>query len=198
MKVFLLLTLIIATIISYIDPLERGTWWMEAAPVFVAVPLLLATFKKFPLTPMLYVLLWCHAIVLLVGAHYTYAEVPLGDWVRDALQQDRNHYDRFGHFMQGFVPAIVARELLIRTSPLTAGKWMFALVTLSCLGISAIYELIEWAAAISGGQAADSFLGTQGDVWDTQKDMAMAGIGAMLAQLTLGRWHSAEIAKLKP
>jgi putative membrane protein len=141
-------------------------------------------------------LIWGHGLILLVGAHYTYAEVPLFNWLRDAWDLSRNHYDRVGHFAQGFVPAIVARELLIRTSPLTAGRWLFAVVTLSCLGISAAYELVEWAAAASTGEAATAFLATQGDIWDTQKDMALALVGAIAAQITLGRIHDRQIAAL--
>jgi putative membrane protein len=142
-------------------------------------------------------LIWGHGLILLVGAHYTYAEVPLFNWLRDAWDLSRNHYDRVGHFAQGFVPAIVARELLIRTSPLAAGRWLFAVVTLSCLGISAAYELVEWAAAASTGEAATAFLATQGDIWDTQKDMALALVGAIAAQVTLGRTHDRQIAALR-
>ena len=135
-------------------------------------------------------------MILLVGAHYTYAEVPAFNWLRDTFDLARNHYDRVGHFAQGFVPAVIARELLLRTSPLKEGRWLFTVVTLGCLGISAAYELIEWAAAELSGEAADAFLATQGDVWDTQKDMGLALVGAMLAQLLLGPLHSRQIAAL--
>ena len=182
---------------SYIDPKDRLTWWLEALPAIIAVVILLATRRPFPLTGLAYALIWIHCVILLVGAHYTYAEVPAFNWLRDTFDLSRNHYDRVGHFAQGFVPAIVARELLIRLTPLRPGGWLFAIVTLSCLGISAAYELIEWAAAAATGEAADAFLATQGDVWDTQKDMALALIGAALAQLTLGRLHDRQIEPLK-
>ena len=180
---------------SYIDPHDRAVWWMETAPIFIAAPLLFFSRKRFPLTPLLYVAIWCHAVVLAVGGHYTYAEVPLFDWIRDSFGLSRNHYDRLGHFMQGAVPALVARELLIRTSPMKAGKWLFTITVLSCLGISAIYEIIEWAAAVWSNDGAEAFLGTQGDVWDTQKDMLWAGIGAVVAQMLLSRWQDRQIAK---
>ncbi|MEQ8332129.1 DUF2238 domain-containing protein [Nisaea sp.] len=134
-------------------------------------------------------------MVLLVGAHYTYAEVPLFDWVRDTFGFERNHYDRVGHLAQGFVPAIAIRELLLRTSPLRPGRWLFSIVLFCALGISATYELIEWLAAILVGQGAEAFLGTQGDPWDTQTDMALAGLGAILAQMVLGRTHETQLRK---
>ena len=177
-------------------PFDAATWWMEVIPVFVVLPLLWFTRRSFPLTPLLYTLIALHAAVLAIGGHYTYARVPAGFWVQEWFDLGRNHYDRLGHLMQGFVPAIAARELLLRKTPLRAGGWMFALVTLSCLGISALYELIEFGAAMGLGQGADEFLGTQGDPWDTQKDMLMAWIGAMLAQLVLPRWHDAQLARL--
>lgn len=183
---------------SYIDPKDRLTWWLEALPAIIAVLILFGTRRAFPLTGLAYVLIWIHCVILLVGAHYTYAEVPAFNWLRDTFDLSRNHYDRVGHFAQGFVPAIVARELLIRLTPLRPGGWLFAIVTLSCLGISAAYELIEWAAAAATGEAADAFLATQGDVWDTQKDMALALIGAASAQLALGRLHDSQIGPLKP
>ena len=181
---------------SYINPADRLTWWLEAAPVLIAVVILAITRSGFPLTGLAYVLIWIHCVILLIGAHYTYAEVPAFNWLRDTLELSRNHYDRVGHFAQGFVPAIIARELLLRRTPLQPGGWLFAIVTLSCLGISAAYELIEWAAAAATGEAADAFLATQGDVWDTQKDMALALVGAITAQLTLGRIHSVQLARL--
>jgi putative membrane protein len=178
-------------------PFDRATWWMEVLPVFIVLPLLWATRRGFPLTPLLYALIAVHAVVLAVGGHYTYARVPAGFWVQEWLDLARNHYDRLGHLMQGFVPAIAARELLLRRTPLRPGAWLFTLVTLSCLGISALYELIEWGAAAALGQGADEFLATQGDIWDTQKDMLMAGIGALLAQLLLARPHDAQLAALQ-
>lgn len=177
-------------------PYDLATWAMEVAPVFVVLPLLWATHQRFPLTPLLYALIFAHAAVLMLGGHYTYARVPLGDWMRDWFQLSRNPYDGIGHFMQGFVPAIAARELLLRHTGLQRGAWLFTVVVLACLGISAIYELIEWGAAVAIGQGADEFLGTQGDPWDTQKDMALAGLGALAAQLALARWHDRQLARL--
>lgn len=180
---------------SWIDPKDRFTWWLEAIPALVALALLIITAKRFPLTRLSYWLICLHAVVLLVGAHYTYAEVPAFDWLRDTLGQSRNNYDRLGHFVQGFVPALIARELLLRTSPLEPGKWLFALVTLGCLGISAAYELIEWLVAIGTGTAAEAFLGTQGDVWDTQSDMATALIGAVAGLLLLSWLQDRELGR---
>ena len=176
-------------------PRDRLTWLMEVAPVLLAVPVLAATWRRFPLTPLLSVLLALHAAVLCVGGHYTYAEVPLGFWVRDALGLSRNHYDRLGHLMQGFVPALVARELLLRTSPLRPGRWLATLVTCVALAISAAYELVEWLAAVLLRQGADAFLGTQGDPWDTQWDMFLALLGALLAQLLLSRAQDRALAR---
>jgi putative membrane protein len=156
-------------------------------PVLIAVPLLLYTRRSFPLTGLVYALIAWHAAVLMLGGHYTYAEVPLGNWVRDAFGMARNNYDRLGHLTQGFVPAMIAREILLRRTPLQRGGWLFFLVTATCLAISAFYEFIEWWTAVIGGGNADAFLGTQGDVWDTQWDMFLAFCGAMLAQLLLAR-----------
>ncbi|HUO43751.1 MAG TPA: DUF2238 domain-containing protein [Burkholderiales bacterium] len=147
---------------SGISPYDRLTWFMEVVPALIAAPLLVATWPRFPLTRLAYYLIFAHALVLMLGGHYTYARVPLGQWLEDGFGFTRNHYDRIGHLVQGFVPAIVARELLVRTSPLRPGKWLFALVTLTCLAISACYELIEWASAVTMGQNADEFLATPG------------------------------------
>lgn len=181
---------------SGIGPYDRMTWWMEVAPVLIAVPILMATYKKFRLTNLLYILIMLHAIILMVGGHYTYARVPAGDWLRDLVGGDRNSYDGLGHLAQGFIPSMVARELLLRTSPLRPGKWMFTLIVFSCFGIAAVYEVIEWAAAAMMGQGADEFLGTQGDQWDTQKDMLLAGIGAAIALLTLSKLHDRALGRL--
>lgn len=180
---------------SYLDARDPLTWWMEAAPVLLVYPLLWAVRKRFRTTGLLTLLIAVHAVILLVGAHYTYAEVPLFDWVRDAFGFDRNHYDRVGHLAQGFIPAIAIRELLLRTSPLCPGRWLFAIILFSVLGVSATYELIEWLAAVLVGQGADAFLGTQGDPWDTQTDMALAGLGAILAQISLGRVHDRQLKR---
>ena len=179
----------IALIISGVNPADRATWWMEVFPIFIAVPILVATARRFPLTPLAYRLIFLHALILMIGGHYTYAKVPLGFWMEGWFGFARNNYDRIGHFAQGFVPAIVAREILLRRSPLTTGKWLFTIVTALCLAISACYEFIEWWSALILGQGAQEFLGTQGDPWDTQEDMATAAIGAVTALLLFSRWH---------
>jgi len=178
-------------------PHELGTWFMEVAPIFIALPILLASYGRFPLTRLLYALIFPHAMVLMLGGHYTYARVPLGFWMQDWFGFERNHYDRIGHLMQGFVPAIAARELLLRHTRLERGGWLFTVVTAVCLAISALYELIEWGAAVALGQGADDFLGTQGDPFDTQKDMFCAWLGAMAAQLLLSRPHDRQLATLE-
>ena len=183
---------------SGIAPKDRATWWAEVAPVLIGVPILLATFRRHPLTPLLYVLIAVHCVILVVGGRYTYAEVPLGYWMQDGFGFARNHYDRIGHFAQGFVPAILAREVLLRSTPLRRGGWLFYLVLCVCLSFSAFYELIEWIAAESAGQGAEAFLGTQGDEWDAQKDMLLALIGAVFAQLMLGGWHDRQLARVAP
>ena len=181
---------------SRIGAFDGATWWMEIAPVLVVWPLLLATHRQFPLTPLLLGLVFVHACILMLGGHYSYARVPLGAWIQQAFDMGRNPYDGIGHLAQGFIPAIAARELLLRKTGLARGGWLFTVVTACCLAISAIYELIEWVAAISMGQGADEFLGAQGDPWDTQKDMAMAWLGAMLAQVLLSRAHDRALARL--
>jgi putative membrane protein len=185
-----------AVILSGIGPRDRPTWWMEVAPVLIAVPILWATRRRFPMTPLVYGLVALHACVLSLGGHYTYAEVPAGYWVRDALGLARNHYDRLGHLMQGFVPALVAREVIVRTSPLRPGRWLTTLVTGLTLAISAVYEFVEWWAALLLGQGADAFLGMQGDPWDTQWDMFLALCGALLAQALLSRRQDGQLARL--
>jgi len=192
----LLAVVALALAISAIHPHDWLTWLLEVLPVLIAAPLLIATHRRFPLTPLVYVLIALHALVLIVGGHYTYARVPLGFWMEDWFGLSRNHYDRIGHFMQGFGPAIIARELLLRTSPLRPGKWLFAIITLSILGVSAFYEFTEWWTALAGGDAAQQFLGTQGDVWDTQWDMFFAFCAAIVAQLTLGGVHDRQLAQL--
>ena len=185
-----------ALIVSGIGPYDRATWWLEVAPVLIAVPLLAATWSRFPLTPLVYWLIAIHALILILGGHYTYARVPLGFWVQDWLDLARNHYDRLGHVAQGFIPAIVVREILLRLSPLKRGGWLFFLVTCVCLAVSAFYEFIEWWVALIVGSGADEFLATQGDVWDTQWDMFLAFTGAIVAQLLLGRLHDRQLARL--
>jgi putative membrane protein len=181
---------------SGVGPKDRLTWWMEVAPVLLALPVLLATRRRFPLTPVVYVLVALHAAVLCVGGHSTYAEVPLGFWVQDLLGLSRNPYDRLGHLMQGFVPALVAREILLRTSPPRPGKWLFVLATGVVLSLSAVYEFVEWWAALILGQGADAFLGMQGDPWDTQWDMFMCLVGALASQLLLARVQDRQLARM--
>ena len=183
---------------SGIRPHDRYTWWLEVAPVLVGVPILAATYRRFPLTPLLYRLLFLHAVVLMVGGHYTYARVPVGFRVQEIFGFARNHYDRLGHFAQGFVPAMLARELLRRRTQLPYGGWLFFLATCVALAFSAFYELIEWWTAAASGTAAEAFLGTQGDVWDTQWDMFLALVGAVTAQLLLSWLHEKQLARLSP
>ena len=185
----ILLLLIIALLISAFQPYDALTWWLETFPVLLGLPIVLLSFKNFSLTPLSYRLLFIHSLILIIGAHYSYARVPLGFWMQDWFELSRNHYDRLGHLAQGFIPAILAREILIRCSPLQVGKWLFFLVICVCLAISAFYELIEWWVALAAQQGAIEFLGTQGDIWDTQSDMMMALLGALLAQLMLARSH---------
>lgn len=182
---------------SGIGPYDRTTWWLEVFPVLLAAPLLVLTYRRFRLTDLVYLLLFVHAVILMVGGHYTYARVPLGFWMAEAFGFARNHYDRLGHLAQGFIPAIVAREILLRTSPLRRGGWLFFLVTATCLSISVVYELIEWWSALIAGEGATEFLGTQGDVWDTQWDMFLAGCGAIAAQLLLARLHDRQLVRLE-
>jgi putative membrane protein len=194
--VALLVLAVIVLGVSGIGPVDRGTWVLEVAPVVIAAPLLYFTWRPFRLTPLTYRLIFLHALILILGGHYTYAHVPLGFWLQDLFDFARNPYDRIGHFAQGFVPAIIAREILLRRSPLRPGKWTFFIVCCICLAISAVYEFIEWWAALILGQGAQEFLGTQGDPWDTQWDMFMALVGAVTAQLLLSRIHDRQLARL--
>lgn len=192
------LALIAAVLVwSWIGAYDPGVWLMEVLPVFIAVPVLAFTRKRFPLTSLVYTLILVHAIILMVGGHYTYARVPLGFWLQEWFDFSRNHYDRIGHLAQGFIPAMVAREILLRQTPLKPGGWLFFLVTSVCLAISAVYEFIEWWTALALGAGADEFLATQGDPFDTQADMLMATLGAMLAQVLLSRWHDRQLATLR-
>jgi putative membrane protein len=186
----------LALIVSAVRPHDYLTWVLEVFPILIGLPLLMLTYRRFPLTPISYRLVFIHALILMLGAHYTYALAPPGFWAQDLLDLSRNHYDRVGHFAQGFIPAILSREVLLRTSPLRPGKWLFFLVVCVCLAMSAFYEFIEWWTAVIGGETADSFLGTQGDVWDAQWDMLMATIGAVTAQLTLAKIHDRQLRRL--
>lgn len=175
---------------SAIHPRDYFTWGLEVAPVLIGVPVLAWLYpRRLRFTPLVYGLIAVHAVILIVGGHYTYAHVPLGNWMREAFDFSRNHYDRIGHVAQGFVPALIAREVLIRKSPLRAGGWLFVLVTCVCLAISACYEFVEWWVAVGTGSEAKAFLATQGDNFDTQADMFMALLGALAAQWLLGRWQ---------
>jgi len=175
---------------------DRFTWLLENLPVLIAIPILVATHRRFPLTPLAYRLLALHAAILIIGGHWTYAEVPAGHWVQERLGLARNPYDRLGHLVQGFVPVMLVRELLLRHGVLSRGRLAVAVLLLSTLGISAAYELLEWQAAVWTGAQADAFLGSQGDVWDSQWDMACAVIGAVLALLLLTRSHDRQLARL--
>lgn len=178
-------------------PNGRFNWLMETLPAMVGGILLVAVYRRFQFSTVTYGLAWFFAIILMIGGHYTYAEVPIGNWARDTFQLSRNHFDRLGHFFQGVIPALFARELLLRTSPLRPGKWLFTVCVALALAISAVYELFEWQyAAHYGGERANDFLGSQGDIWDAQKDMFMALCGAMASLLLLGRWQDRQIGKL--
>lgn len=182
---------------SAIDPKEYFTWFLEVLPAVLGILILAFTFKKFRFTKLVYILIFFHCAILIVGGHYTYAEVPLFDWIRDALDQSRNNYDKLGHFAQGFVPAMIARELLIRKEVVLKKSWLAFIVVCITLAISAAYELLEWAVAAVSGEEGDSFLGTQGYIWDTQSDMLFATIGAIVALLTLSKTHNNQLSKCK-
>ena len=182
---------------SLVRPHDYFTWLLESFPAIIGFVVLVATYRRFPLTPLAYTLLIIHASILIVGDHYTYAEVPLGFWMRDLLHTARNDYDRIGHFAQGFVPAIVAREILIRKKVVRSRGWVYFIVVCICLAISAAYELLEWRVSVATGSKGDAFLGTQGDVWDTQEDMATALVAAIIAPLILGWLHDRQIARLE-
>ena len=191
----LLVSVLIGLLWSGTAPYDRFTWFLEVLPVLVALPILLLTWRRFPLTALSYGLIAVHAWILMVGGHYTYAEMPLFDWIQDQLGLARNNYDRFGHLAQGFIPAILAREILIRTSPLKPGGWLFFLVLCICLAISACYEFLEWWVAELSGSEAVAFLATQGDVWDTQWDMFLALVGALAALLLLSGLHDRQLRR---
>ena len=194
---YVLLAIVLAVLVwSGLDPHDRFTWLLEVAPVLIGLPIVLATHRRFPLTALLATLLTVHAVILMVGGRYTYAMVPAGFWVQEWLGLARNHYDRLGHFAQGFVPAILAREILWRRSPLRGSRWLGFVVVSICLAFSAFYELIEWWTAAASGEAADAFLGTQGDPWDTQWDMFLALVGAITSLILLARVHDRQLARV--
>ena len=181
---------------SAIEPADRLTWWMEVIPAIVGFIVLIMTRKRFPLTELVYFLILIHAIILMVGGHYTYAEVPLGDWLRDLVGGGRNNYDKLGHLAQGFIPVMIAREIMIRNKVVAVKGWLTFLLLSVVLAFSAFYELIEWWAALVSSEAAESFLGTQGYVWDTQSDMLWALCGAILALLSLSKLHDRQISAM--
>ncbi len=189
-------TMLLEMVLGIAPPSGRTTWALENFPIWIGVALYLVTRRKFPLSRLCLTLLCLHAVVLMVGGYYTYAKVPLGFWVENAFGLARNHYDRLGHFTQGFVPAILTREILLRVAGLPRNGWLPFLTVCVCLAFSASYELFEWWTAVVGGSAADDFLGTQGDVWDTQWDMFLAVVGATTAMLTLTGVHDRSMAKL--
>jgi putative membrane protein len=181
---------------SAIEPYDRLTWWLEVMPAIIALLVLAGTRRRFALTPLLYVLILLHAVILMVGGHYTYAEVPLGEWLQAINGSARNDYDKLGHLAQGFIPAMIAREVLIRNRVVTRRGWLPFLIVCICLAVSASYELVEWWAALLSAEAAESFLGTQGYEWDTQSDMWWALVGAVLALASLSRAHDRQIKRL--
>lgn len=192
-----MLVVALATLaVSGVAPKERFTWFLEIVPAVIALPILVATYRRFPLTDLLYVLIAVHVAILALGGHYTYAEVPLGFWVKDALHLARNHYDRVGHFAQGFVPALVAREIVTRKQVMKSSRWVAVFVLSFCLAVSALYELFEWWTAVFTSDGATAFLGTQGDPWDTQWDMFMCLVGASTALITLSGFHDRQMKKL--
>ena len=195
-RVLGLLTLA-ALLVSGIRPYDRLTWVLETLPVMIGLPLLLLTHRRFPLTPLVVRLLFVHGLILMLGGHYTYARVPVGFWAQETFDLARNHYDRLGHLAQGFIPAMLAREILLKQTPLKPGGWLFLLTTSVILAFSACYEFIEWWAALLIGADADAFLATQGDVWDTQWDMFLALMGAMGAQRVLARTHDRQLAAMR-
>lgn len=196
MKTLWLVIYFLVLLWSGINPKDYFTWFLEVLPALIGFTIIAATFNKFRLTPLTYILILIHCIILMVGGHYTYAEVPLFNWLRDSFGMARNNYDKIGHLAQGFIPAIIAREILLRKNIVTQKGWLSFIVICICLAISALYELIEWWAALLSGEAAEAFLGTQGYIWDTQSDMAIALLGAILALALLSRVHDKQINDL--
>ncbi|MEW4284903.1 DUF2238 domain-containing protein [Priestia koreensis] len=194
-ELFLLILYAAALIWSAISPVDRFTWWLEVTPALIALLLLLITYDRFQFTTLAYVLIFIHCVILFVGGHYTYARMPLFTWLKDVMDLDRNYYDRLGHIAQGFIPAIIIREILWRNSPLKGSRWLSFIVVSICLAISAMYELIEFGVALMTGKAAEAFLGTQGDVWDTQWDMLFALIGAIVSLILLSYVHTKQLNK---
>jgi len=189
----LLLLLFILFIWSAISPFEYFTWFLEVLPVIIGVLVLLFTYKNFQFTKLVYVLIFIHCVILIIGGHYTYAEVPLFDWIQEVFHQSRNNYDKVGHFAQGFVPVMIARELLLRKNVVNGKKWLNVIVVCIAMAISVTYEFIEWGVSLATGDGGNSFLGTQGYVWDTQSDMFYATFGAIIALLVLSKVHDKQL-----
>ena len=197
MKILWLAVYFLVLIWSGINPKDYFTWLLEVFPALVGLFIMAVTYNKFRLTPLTYFLILIHSVILMVGGHYTYAEVPLFNWIRDTFDMARNNYDKIGHLAQGFIPAVIAREILLRLEIVVKRGWLSFIVICICLAISAFYELIEWWAALLSGEAAEAFLGTQGYVWDTQSDMALALLGAILSLLLLAKIHDNQIRNIK-
>lgn len=194
MPVYIWVTIYAAVLIwSGINPKDPFTWFLEVAPAIIAAIVLAVTYRSFRLTPLIYILILIHCLILMVGGHYTYAEVPLFDYLKDVMGSERNNYDKVGHFAQGFIPAMVAREIIIKKDIINGAAWRFFFIVSFCLGFSAFYELIEWWVALATGEGAEAFLGTQGYVWDTQSDMGVALLGAIVALLSLSRIHDRQL-----
>jgi putative membrane protein len=194
-ELVLLGSMVVLLVWSGIHPHDRLTWWLEVAPIFIGVPALILLYPRLRLTPLVYTLIWIHCGILMLGGHYTYAQVPLGFWMERWFGFTRNHYDRIGHLAQGFIPAMLAREIFIRRSPLAGSRWLPFMVICFCLAFSAFYELVEFWTALAEGSAATDFLGTQGDPWDTQWDMVLALIGAIVSLLLLSRVQDRQLAR---
>lgn len=197
MKILWISIFLLALVWSAVEPADYFTWFLEVVPALIGAVILAATYSRFKLTTLVYILILIHCIILMVGGHYTYANVPLFDWLRDYFELERNNYDKVGHFAQGFVPAIVAREILVRKKVINGRKWLNFLVVCFCLAFSAFYELIEWWVGASTGESAEAFLGTQGYVWDTQSDMALALVGAITSLLLLSKMHDRQLNNMK-
>lgn len=196
MKIIWLFLYFVILIWSAIQPADYFTWFLEVVPALVGLAILILTYKSFKLTTLAYILILVHCIILMVGGHYTYAMVPLFDWIKEYFALERNNYDKVGHFAQGCIPAIVAREILIRKNIVNGKKWLSFLVVCFCLAFSAFYELIEWWVAVSTGESAEAFLGTQGYVWDTQSDMALALLGSVCALTFLSKIHDKQLSRI--
>jgi putative membrane protein len=196
LHIFLLVSIAFVFVWSYINCFDLFTWFLEAAPVIIGTTILLSIYRRFRFTDMVYTLICIHAVILLIGAHYTYAREPLFTLIKNTFVLSRNHYDRLGHFMQGFVPALIAREVLLRKSPLRQGKWLFAIVVTFCLAFSAAFELFEFLIAVVSGNNSTDYLALQGDVWDTQKDMAMCLIGTIVSLLFMSKLHNRALEKI--